>query len=138
MTSNQQAAQQARRYREHQWTSQLAQPNIRWIGQQARRDNEGIFGLLQLLSAHQPWLDQTAGRPSLCHQLSPCDILCRFCGAEHWIEERVAESTLTAPKFSTCCMGGTIMMDKFNDPPLPLYSLLTESSSGKLSLILLA
>jgi len=35
---------------------------------------------------------------------------------------------LQAPKFSTCCEGGAVMMDKFDEPPQPLYSLLMDST----------
>src|SRR5436190_23597921 len=52
------------------------------------------------------------------HELSHCDILCSFCGDEHWIEERVQGSTLTVPKFSTYCASGAVMMDKFDDRSL--------------------
>ena len=65
---------------------------------------------------------------SLRHQLSRRNISCRFCGAEHWIEERVQGSSLQAPKFSTCYEGGIVIIEKFDDPPRPLYSLLMEST----------
>jgi hypothetical protein len=73
-------------------------------------------------------LPQITGTVSLRHQLGRCNVSCSFCGAEHWIEERVRESSLQAPKFSTCCEGGAVIMDKFDDPPQPLYSLLIEST----------
>jgi hypothetical protein len=42
------------------------------------------------------------------------------------LEERVQGTPKSAPRFSTCCEGGAVIMDKFDDPPQPLYSLLMD------------
>src|SRR5271169_3549864 len=68
------------------------------------------------------------GTASLRHRLEHCNVLCTFCGAGHWIEERVQSSTTLSPKFSTSCESGVVIMDKFDDPPQPLYSLLMDST----------
>jgi hypothetical protein len=93
------------------------------LGQQARQNQE------HEPIACQPLDSQLTSTVSLRHQLDRCDVLCRFCSAEHWMEERVQGSTKSSPKFSTCCKSGTVMMDKFDDPPQPLYSLLIDSTS---------
>lgn len=117
MATNRQLAQQARQHRQQ---SQLSSLGFRQLSQQARqnREHEPI--------ACQPLTSQLTGTVSLRHQLDPCNILCRFCGAEHWIEEKVQGSTKISPKFSTCCQAGAVIMDEFDDPPEPLYSLLME------------
>jgi hypothetical protein len=131
MATSRQLAQRARRDREHPHRRSMTQPTNRELAQRARQCRE------HLLSNHGCELQEErlpiARRPpsaTLRHELGHCDVLCSFCGAEHWIEERVQGSTLTAPKFSTCCTGGAVMMDKFEDPPEPLYSLLRDSTPG--------
>jgi len=96
--------------------------SFRRLSQQARRNQE------HQPIARQPLTTQLTDTGSLRHRLGCCDILCRICDAKHWIEERVQGSTKLSPKFSTCCKGGVVMMDKFDDPPQPLYSLLMEST----------
>ena len=34
----------------------------------------------------------------------------------------------SSPKFSTCCESGAVKIDKFDNPPQPLYSLLMDST----------
>jgi len=45
------------------------------------------------------------------------------------MEEKVQSSTISSPKFSTCCESGVVMMNKFDDSPQPLYSLLMDSTA---------
>jgi len=119
MATDRQLAQQFRRDRERSLPHQF---RSRQLGQQARQNQE------HEPIARQPLDSQLASTISLHHQLDRCDVLCRFCNAEHWIEERVQGSMKSSPKFSTCCEGGAVMMDKFDDPPQLLYSLLMEST----------
>jgi len=44
------------------------------------------------------------------------NILCHYCGARHWIQERLTRSTVANPIFTTCCKEGEV--------DLPVYSLL--------------
>jgi hypothetical protein len=141
MVTSREFAQQARRDRECQNKRAAAQPFNRELAQRARRNQELLF-TQQPTNAHlaqparrnsehvpiarQPLLPQLTATVSFRHRLNRCDVPCRFCGAEHWIEEKVQGSTKSSPKFSTCCEGGTVMMDKFDDPPQPLYSLLMD------------
>ena len=106
MVANRQLAQQARQDREQSRSSSFS---FRQLAQQARRNQEHQTQVPQLPIACKPLLPQLTRIVSLRHQLNRCNILCYFCGAEHWIEERVRESSLQAPKFSTCCEGGTVM-----------------------------
>ncbi len=54
--------------------------------------------------------------------------VCQFCGAKHWLAERIAGST-TFPTFSHCCHRGKVALDPLPDPPLPIRSLLTDQTS---------
>src|SRR5438046_1486483 len=119
MATDRQLAQQFRRDRERSLPHQF---RSRQLGQQARQNQE------HELIARQPLDSQLASTISLHHQLDRCDVLCRFCNAEHWIEERVQGSMKSSPKFSTCCESGAVKIDKFDNPPQPLYSLLMDST----------
>lgn len=44
-------------------------------------------------------------------------ISCTFCGALHWIHERVSNSSLIAPKFETCCKKGDVKLEILRPPP---------------------
>jgi hypothetical protein len=118
MATNRQIAQQALQIRRRQLQRQ---PQLR-----PPRNFQSLQQELPI--ARKPLLPQII---SFRHELNRCNILCNYCGAQHWIEERVQASTMSSPKFSTCCEKGIIVLDLFEDPPEPLYSLLTESTSGK-------
>ena len=127
MATNRQLAQQAHRDREHQHGVRCPQLRFVQSTQQARQNWEHQTQE-QLPIARKPLPPQLIDTFSLRHRLGRCHVLCIFCGANHWIEERVPESTIVTPRFSTCCKSGIVMMDKFDDPPQPLYSLLMEST----------
>ena len=121
MTTYRQMAQRARRDRERLSQSPHIPITMSSNGRLPRPTH-----LLPV--ARRPLLPRPANEISFRHCLGHCDVICSLCHAEHWLEERVQGSSLWAPKFSTCCMGGTITMEKFQDPPLPLYSLLVDDS----------
>ena len=124
-STNRELAQQQHRNREHLFEQRSTNTQI---AQQIRRNQERSLIPNQVPIACM-WPSPQYGSPfSFRHQLGRCNIPCQFCGAQHWIEERVQNSTKEAPKFSTCCEHGAVMMDKFEDPPEPLYSLLMEST----------
>ena len=140
MATNRQLAQQARqiriRNREDEQMLQSSPRNnrgsepppsqfsSRQLAQQTRRNRDYEYDPL----ARRPLPPQLATTVSQRHRLGPCDVSCNFCRADHWIDERVQGSARSAPRFSTCCEGGAIAMDKFEDPPQPLYSLLMNSA----------
>ena len=128
MATNRQLAQQVRRDQEHQRGLRWPQLSFTQLAQQTRQNREHRAQENQLPIACNPLPPQLVGTFSLRHRLGRCDISCIFCGADHWIEERVQESTIAVPQFSTCCKRGAVMMDKFDDPPQPLYSLLMDST----------
>jgi hypothetical protein len=72
--------------------------------------------------------------PSLRHSLMAFNVVCRSCGALHWVEERARDSSVNDPRFSACCESGTVSLPPLFDPPEPLYSLLSSTTSGTSSM----
>ena len=59
------------------------------------------------------------------HELGAMDVVCRHCGALHWLEERVTGAGgRRAPQFGMCCFRGKVSLPQPQDPPEPLNSLL--------------
>jgi len=144
MATNRQVGQQAlqirRRQSRRQRSSIISAPDstsqqpteavtlYRHLAQQARQLRR-LQSIQQSIVpiARRPLFDQSI---AVRHTLSQYNIFCSFCQAQHWIEERIQGSTISSPRFSACCERGAIALDKFEDPPEPLYSLLTGSNSG--------
>jgi hypothetical protein len=63
------------------------------------------------------------------HSLGNMNILCPFCHALHWDDERLAHSTVISPKFGMCCYQGTISLPPLQPPPKELADLLTQQNS---------
>jgi hypothetical protein len=61
------------------------------------------------------------------HDLGPRDIVCPECGALHWKGEMLKSSTLRNPRFGMCCGEGDKILRRVENPPEPLYRLLTSS-----------
>ena len=124
-----QLGQQARRLGERSSKvdePSLPQHNKRQSGQQVRQDRERSLRQQELPIARRQLSSQPHNLSSFRHQLGRCNVPCNFCQAEHWIDERVQGSAKSAPRFTACCESGALAMDKFEDPPQPLYSLLTK------------
>lgn len=64
------------------------------------------------------------------HQLGACNIICNDCQATHWIEERSQKGTREIPKFSACCMNGSISLPELPNAPTLMEELLTNRSDG--------
>ena len=66
------------------------------------------------------------------HKLGSCDVLCRFCGALHWLEERTIShgSTKEQPIFSDCCAGGKVTLPKLTEPDVYLRHLFESNEEG--------
>jgi len=56
------------------------------------------------------------------------DAVCQFCGAKHWLAERVSGSA-SSPMFSQCCHRGKVVLHPLPAPPLAIQSLLTDQTS---------
>ena len=59
------------------------------------------------------------------HDLGDMNILCPFCDALHWQDERVSSSTINCPQFGMCCGHGKVKLPSLRVPPSPLYNLFT-------------
>ena len=44
-------------------------------------------------------------------------VICTSCNGLHWIQERVSRSSITLPKFETCCKKGDVRLDMLQPPP---------------------
>jgi Helitron helicase-like domain at N-terminus len=51
------------------------------------------------------------------------DVACPECGALHWIQERIATSSRTSPRFNMCCLDGDVVLPPIRDPPPQLRAL---------------
>ena len=57
------------------------------------------------------------------------DKICLSCGALHWINERVASSTIANPKFEDCCKKGEVVLLQLEPLPPILDRLFTQTSA---------
>jgi hypothetical protein len=60
--------------------------------------------------------------------LSAMDVLCDYCNARHWNDERVPSSRPDDPKFEACCKQGDIVLPLFRQPPDFLRDLLQDQT----------
>jgi hypothetical protein len=52
------------------------------------------------------------------------DVKCRRCGALHWLDEKLCESSRDVPVFGLCCNSGKVVLPLFRDPPPALKGLI--------------
>src|SRR6266446_3261740 len=57
------------------------------------------------------------------------NVQCLFCGAFHWLHERLKASSTTSPAFPRCCHHGAVSLDPLPDPPQQLKALFTTHST---------
>jgi hypothetical protein len=53
------------------------------------------------------------------------NIVCAFCGALMWLEERASGSSMRNPKFQMCCSKGKSIIENLKPTPAPISTLLT-------------
>ena len=58
------------------------------------------------------------------------NILCEFCNAKHWLNERVSGSSKVRPIFEQCCKKGAVQLPLLSSPPEPLQSLMKNQDSA--------
>ena len=51
------------------------------------------------------------------HYMGPLEVRCPDCQALHWDCEKLSKSTLSTPKFGTCCQSGKIRLSTPREPP---------------------
>ena len=54
-------------------------------------------------SARRPYVD-----PGQRHDLGMMSVPCPYCGAFHWIAEKIGNSPMHKPEFTSCCQRGHI------------------------------
>ena len=92
----------------------------------ARRDG----GINQDVLARLPSVQSTPGQPDYGrHVLGAMDRACSFCGALHFLEERLTSSSAASPRFGTCCYGGKVALPLLQPPPEPLHTLYTGNTA---------
>ena len=57
------------------------------------------------------------------------NILCDYCEARHWIDERVSSSRPEQPRFEACCKQGNVVLPRFSPPPEYLRDLLQDNTA---------
>ena len=57
------------------------------------------------------------------HELGQFDVTCKFCGALHWMEEKLKRSSMRSPKFGSCCLSGSIELFRHEKAPGELIKL---------------
>ncbi|CAG8621109.1 13393_t:CDS:2, partial [Ambispora leptoticha] len=82
--------------------------NRRAIAQQQRRERESSIRLFQ---------------NNTQHYLGRMDKECSYCGALHWLDERVTTSSKKNLRFGTCCHYGKVNLPHLQDPPLLLLNI---------------
>ena len=53
------------------------------------------------------------------------NIFCSFCGALHWQNECLHQSTVNNIRFGKCCLSAKVQLPCFTDPPPELFHLLS-------------
>ena len=70
----------------------------------------------QILTIEQPLNEPTAFTTQRLQwkplELGEIDILCGFCGAAHWLAERILSSSKTQPIFESCCKKGDVCLPR--------------------------
>ena len=71
----------------------------------------------------QPCARQPYTEPFIRHDLGSMNVVCKFCGAYHWLAEMVGSSSMQQPEFTACCQRGHVHISHQSRPPDTLYNL---------------
>ena len=61
--------------------------------------------------------------------LGQMNVICDFCNAKHWFNERASGSTTTRSVFEQCCKKGAVQLPPLSTPPKLLQSLMKNQDS---------
>lgn len=61
--------------------------------------------------------------PPLRHDMGDMNVVCPFCGAFHWLAERVGSSPVGRSEFTACCQCGCVHLPLQSLSPQNLYTL---------------
>lgn len=82
------------------------------------RQAEALFCI-----ARQPYQE-----PLARHDLGPMDIECSHCGALHWFDEKLTDSSARSPQFGSCCNSGQVRLPALEEPPPMLRDLFVNNT----------
>ncbi|XP_052200448.1 uncharacterized protein LOC127806909 isoform X1 [Diospyros lotus] len=68
-------------------------------------------------------IDVRVHKDSYRHYLGKMDVLCPYCSALHWMDEKLTKSSMKRPLFGTCCLEGKVRLPLLITPPPPLQAL---------------
>ena len=71
------------------------------------------------LAARRPYEE-----PNMRHDLGRMEVKCQSCGALHWMDEKLSDSSINNPVFGMCCDSGKVEVPMLRDPPPTLKSFL--------------
>lgn len=90
----------------------------RQAGNNQRRRAAVPGAQLNLPLARRPYVE-----PPARHNLGRMDIECSHCRAYHWLDERLAGSSASHPRFGSCCNQGQVSLPPLAEPPVELRAL---------------
>jgi len=62
-------------------------------------------------------IDVWAHKDSYRYYLGKMDVLCPYCSALHWMDEKLKKSFMKSPLFGTCYLEGKIRLPLLITPP---------------------
>ena len=71
------------------------------------------------LAAQHPYQE-----PHTRHDLGHMEVKCWWCGALHWMNEKLSHSTTSSPVFGLCCNSGKVVLPILRELPRTLKALL--------------
>ena len=100
-----------------------------------RRNVESEHGPQYQTACIVPFVPEQIMGPNICytpgisyrrHVLPRMDRTCSHCDAQMWVDERLANSSVTTPMFGMCCTHGKINLPIPRPPPAELLAILTD------------
>lgn len=67
------------------------------------------------------------------HSLGSMDVECTFCGALHWIDERLTNTSKSRPRFGMCCLQGKIKLPPLMKLPTQMQELFEGNDARSVS-----
>jgi hypothetical protein len=69
--------------------------------------------------------------PEARHNLGRMSVKCRWCGALHWMNEKISDSLANTPVFGLCCDRGEVVLPMLRDPPQCLKAFLENNDRNQ-------
>ncbi|KAH9955993.1 hypothetical protein BC827DRAFT_819539 [Russula dissimulans] len=88
------------------WDAPISLPSVGW----------DTVGLPIARRSHTPSFERL--------DVGSMTVMCPFCGAHHWMKERITKSSDAYPQFSTCCQRGQVDLPLKPNPPSFLMNVL--------------